>query len=307
MSRAEVGIEQLEAAIHNFPNLMPDTIDLTAFMSEETIHRVKDAKQYRQKLFEMLAAKDNYGQKTPWRKADFFRFREGEMTVWAGFKGHGKSLLLSQVVLDFMTNDASKVFVISPEFQPHQVLHRMIWQAMQRHYTLQEMDEWLNILQRLIWLYDLQGSLKPADVPALCRYAAEKLGVKHILIDSLMKCGIPPDDYQGQKKLVDAVQQVAHKTGCHTHLVAHARKGKDDHTAAGIHDIKGTSEIGDMAENVVVVWRNKPKEQQKDNAEKSQEPDAIFKVESQRNGSGEIGMVPLIYDKHSMTYSEMSQ
>jgi twinkle protein len=307
MKRAGQGITQLDAAIHNFPNLMPENIDLTAFMDEETIHRVKDARQYRQRLYEMLAQKGDAGFKTPWIKADFFRFREAEMTVWAGYKGHGKSLLLSQVLLNMMTNYGAKVFIISPEFQPHQVLHRLIWQGVEGHYSVQEMDEWLSVLSKIMWLYDLQGSLKPNDVPALCRYAAEKLGVNHILIDSLMKCGIPPDDLSGQKRFVDSIQQIAHRTGVHIHLVAHARKGKDDHSAGGIHDIKGTSEIGDMAENVLVVWRNKPKEQQKDNYEKAQEPDALFKVEAQRNGSGEIGQVPLLYNKHSMIYSEMGE
>ena len=161
---------------------------------------------------------------------------------------------------------------------------------------------WLEAVEKNMWLYDQQSSLKPADVVALCRYAVDVHGVDHILIDSLMKCGIPPDDYGAQKKLVDMIQQVAHRNKVHIHLVAHARKGNDDSKIGGLHDVKGSSEICDMAENVIFVWRNKAKEL---GGGKIDEPDCIIKVEAQRNGDGWIGALPLMFNKSNFTFVEM--
>jgi twinkle protein len=160
---------------------------------------------------------------------------------------------------------------------------------------------WLEAVDESLWLYDQQSSLKPADVVALCRYAVEVHGVDHILIDSLMKCGIPPDDYGAQKKLVDMIQQVAHKSKCHIHLVAHARKSNDDTKIGGLHDVKGSSEICDMAENVIFVWRNKVKEL---GGGKAEEPDCIVKIEAQRNGDGWIGTLPLYMNRSNFTFQD---
>jgi twinkle protein len=173
-----------------------------------------------------------------------------------------------------------------------------------RHPSNDEFDEFFEVMKKCLWVYDQQRSIKPNTIIPLCRYAVEKLGVKHILIDSLMKCGISPEDYGAQKQFVDRLQNIAHISDVHIHLVAHARKGKDDHAIGSLHDIKGTSEIADMAENVVFVWRNKNKELHPGDESKSKEPDAIIKVEAQRNGDGWIGEVNLNYDKFSMKFKD---
>jgi twinkle protein len=232
-----------------------------------------------------------------------FEFRKSELTIWSGFKGHGKSLVISQVLENFIST-GEKVFIISPEFPAIRVLHRMMMQSLGvRNMNLQNVVEWLMAIEDNLWLYDQQSSLKPIEVIAACRYAHETFGVNHILIDSLMKCGIGTEDYTGQKKFVDSLQQVAHKNGIHIHLVAHARKQQDDGKIGGLHDVKGASEIADMAENVIFIWRNKQKEQSKD-VSKQAEPDCIVKIEAQRNGDGWIGTIPLYFDKSNFTFKE---
>lgn len=56
-----------------------------------------------------------------------------------------------------------------------------------------------------------------------------------------MKCGISPEDYGKQKHFfVDAVQQIAHRSKAHVHLVAHGKKGGGDEKIGSVHDVKGT-------------------------------------------------------------------
>ncbi len=301
MNRAEKGREQIENVIHHFPNMVPDTVDLSAFMDEEKLHRVRDASHYADKLRELIDGKGEYGNSLPWKGFNgLFELRPAEMTLWAGFKGHGKSLLASQV-LEHLIRDGQKVFIISPEFPPHRVLFRMMVQGLDTRYPAPEMlDNWIKKLSKQLWIYDQQKSLSPRDVPALCRYAIQTFGVNHILIDSLMKCGVSPEDYGEQKKLVDTIQQVAHNTNAHIHLIAHLRKGKSDEEIGGLHDVKGASEIADLCENVIIVWRNKKQEI----AQTKNEPDAVIKVEAQRNGDGWIGKRLLSYNQHGMKFSE---
>lgn len=289
-------------ALMNFKNILHEDLDISKWMDEEQKVRVAKPEHYIDKFMDMIYGHIELGQSTPWGSTEGkFSFREQELTVWTGFKGHGKSLVISQAIESFIA-DHKKVFIISPEFPPHRVLHRMMTQSVGVENLTSEIAwKWLDAINDLVWLYDQQSSLRPIEVIALCRYAVEELGVNHILVDSLMKCGIPPDDYAGQKKFVDTLQQVAHKNPVHIHLVAHARKGSDDHKLAGLHDIKGASDIADLAENVIVVWRNKQKEL---GGGKQEEPDCIVKVEAQRNGDGWIGTIPLWFKKSTFTFHE---
>lgn len=304
MNHAENGVAQLDNAIINFPHMIPDTIDLTAFMSEEQTHRVKSAGAYKDKLLALLDSKGEKGAKSPWETMNKgFIFRESELTIWSGYKGHGKSLVISQAIENFIQN-SQKVFIISPEFPAHRVLHRMLIQGFGIHNQTRDLAErWIDAVNDNLWLYDQQSSLKPSDVPALCRYAVERLGVDHILIDSLMKCGVNTDKgWDGQKTFVDSIQQVVHRSKVHIHLVAHGKKASGgDEKIGGLHDIKGASEIADMAENVIIVWRNKAKEM---GGSTQAAPDCIVKVEAQRNGDGWIGMIPLYFKKSTLTFHE---
>lgn len=286
----------------NFKNILHEDLDISKWMNEDQKVRVAQPEHYFGKFMDMIYGHIDPGHAMPWEFAKGkFAFREQELTVWTGFKGHGKSLVISQIIEQFIA-DQKKVFIISPEFPPHRVLHRMMAQSVGIEYLTPEIAfKWLEAVNDSVWLYDQQSSLRPIDVIALCRYAVEVHGVNHILIDSLMKCGIAPDDYAGQKKFVDTLQQVAHKNPVHIHLVAHARKASDDHKLAGLHDIKGASDIADLAENIIVVWRNKQKEL---GGGKQEEPDCIVKIEAQRNGDGWIGTIPLYFRKSTFTFHE---
>lgn len=295
----------LDQIVQQFPNRL-GKIDLSAYRDDTYEPNVKNASAYRDALLERLRQKEQTGDKSGFASDEHFRFRPFEITIWTGYKGHGKSALLSQVLLGFMQT-GKKVFVCSPEFHPVELLYRFLVQCIgENDPSPEEAMVLMEFLEEHLWLYDVQSSLKPHDVPALCRWVAENIKPDHIVIDSLMKCGLAPDDYSGQKRLVDQIQSVAHQNPLHIHLVAHARKGQSDDKPAKLHDIKGASEIADLAENVLSVWRNKPKEQAQSMGDRSRddEPDAMFVVEAQRNAGGWVGTTNLWYQRAAMIYFE---
>ena len=306
--QSDRGAEQLDRLAGNimqFPNMIGDEIDLSEFMEDDISHRIKPANEYQEAMIRLIVGDDDSqkGQQLPFNSlAGKFELRPYEMTVWVGYKGHGKSALISQMLVWLMKRQ-QKIFIISPEFRPERVLERMLYQFTAcRAVEREDIERFMAWAGKFVWLYDNQASLKPNEVIALSRYAAKKLEVNHILIDSLMKCGMAPDDYAAQKRFVDQVQSVCHKYPLHLHLVAHARKGNNDEAPAKLHDIKGASEIADMAENVVSVWRNKTKE--KFPEDHANEPDASLTVEAQRNSEGWIGKVSLFFDPETILYFE---
>ena len=285
-------------SIEGFRNVIPDSLDLDEYAEVERKQTVRPAGYYRQRVKDSIFRKgEGVGLEMPWLSLrGKVKLRPGELSVWTGYKGHGKSLMLSQVMLHGMV-EGERPLILSPEFRAEMVLERKLRQSRGAILTEQYADEWFAWANQSLWLFDHQGTIDVRTVLSVLRYAREKFGITQAVVDSLMKCGIAPDDFQAQKSFVDALQTFAHDTGCHVHLVAHARKGGSDtkdHKPAEGHDVKGTSEICDMAENVFSVWKNKRKLQAKsvDNPERDGEPDALLLVDAQRNGDW-TGMLKL--------------
>ena len=92
-------------------------------------------------------------------------------------------------------------------------------------------------------------------------YCAEKLGVKLMVIDSLMKCGINEDDLK-QKKFVNKFAVAARDLGIHIFIVAHSRKTASEDEHASKFDVAGSANITNLVDNVLSVHRNKKRERE---------------------------------------------
>lgn len=233
-----------------------------------------------------------------------FDLRPSELTIWAGINGHGKTTFLSHVLLNIMFA-GHKVCLASLEMPPATSMAKMTRQAagvaVPAIGYIQNFHTWTD---GRMWIYDHVGRVDTKRMLGVATYVRKELGIEHLVIDSLMKCGIGTDDYTGQKDFVDALHSIAKDTGLHIHLVAHMRKGESEHKAPDKMDVKGASEIADIADNVVVVWKNKPKHDavEKARAEKEEErreqllgelrgkPDAFVRITKQRHFEWEGSM-----------------
>jgi twinkle protein len=290
-----------------FQGLIPDSLDLSAYIAPEQSYSIRPANAFTDGAIDILSGRtDIKGLPLPWSKAaGLFAFRPGEVTVWTGYKAHGKSMMLSQIMIHAMCH-GERGLIISPEFRPEAVLARKIRQAA----CTGTPDEtfargflrWAG--DGRLFLFDHQGSLSPETVTSVIRYAIDRHQVTHVVVDSLMKCGIAPDDFARQKRFVDDLQSIAHQAGIHLHLVAHARKGENDDKPARLHDVKGTSELCDMAENVLSAWKNKRKLEAQSRGDhcRDSEADALLIVDSQRNGEGWTGAIQLWFHQQSFQF-----
>ena len=273
-----------------FNNLIRDDIDFAAYLkASEAKAMIVPAGAYVDDLWASLrdGAAQCQGDPLPWGKfAGQFALRPKEITAWFGYKGHSKSSVLSEIIASLMVV-GRKALLISPEFPALELLRRKVRQcAASAEPSERYVRSWSAWANKRLWIFDKQSKLNPELVLGVVAYAIQELGIHHIVVDSLMKCGIGSDDYNTQKDFVDRLQHLAHQSAdTHIHLVMHARKSEDDHRPPGIHDVKGASELIDMVENAMSVWMDKRKQIDKDAGKSIEEgrPDVLLTLEAQRN------------------------
>lgn len=241
------------------------------------------------------------------------RFRPGESSLWTGINGHGKSMLLSQIVLSGA--EQGHRFCVAPtEMQPRKWLKRQVIQAtLLAHPPVETIKSFHYWASEWMWLFNVSGKDKPKRALDVFEYAWRRYDITDFVVDSLVKMGFALDDYNGQKDFVELCTDFARDTNTHFHLVAHARKGKSEKEIVGKMDVKGTGAITDLMDNLFTVWRNKNKEEIVNRAEAEdravsdykiyEQPDAMLICDKQRNGDWEKRL-SLWYDKETMQYRD---
>lgn len=300
--------------------ILTDDIDFTYYLREtDAKTHVKPASVWMAELIEKLRTPDHTKKVyLPWEKCQkFFQFRPGEVTLWAGQNGHGKTQVVSQVVLSLMGQD-ERVCVASFEMKPTTTLQRFarMFAGTNPFSPEYQSDTGIDALTSLygefgewsdgkLWLYDQTGTISAEKAIGMARYCAKELGIKHVVIDSLMKCVQGEDDYNGQKSFVDELTALARDNQVHIHLVHHTRKPKDENHMPDKHDNKGSGAITDLVDNVMMVWRNKAKEDawkaSGPRSTKQTEPDGMVNCRKQRNGEHEPS-ITLWFDRDSQQY-----
>jgi len=287
-------------------NFVPDEIDFEAYLAE-TEHKtlVRKASDFDEDLKKSYRRKPGSNRVfLPWEKTmDNFDFRPGEVTLWAGQNGHGKSLITTQVFLSLL-GQSQRVCVASLEMKPQDTLKRMLRMyghmnpnsrdlegdeaALEFDKVADEMLEWAKGL----YFFNKFGNVSEKTILGMVRYCAKELKMQHIFIDNLQKCIRGTDDYSAEKDFVADLFAAAQDTQCHVHLVHHVRKPSKETDLPDKSDIKGAGSITDIVDNVFIVWRNKIKEDDikaKGFTSKMQdEPDAMLLCRKQRHYDGNV-------------------
>lgn len=232
------------------------------------------------------------GPDLPWSKvSDVIRLRPGQLSIWAGRSGSGKSVITGQAILHRLRGQ--RAVIASLEMRPEQTLYRMACQAAGCHPAPSWLAEWLHFLDGKLWIYDQLDSIESDRILGMVHYALGEMGADHVVIDSLTKCGFTRDDYDAQSKFINRLQWAAKRYNKHVHLICHMRKTSGHIQSDGKDDIRGAGEITDLADNVFILSRNREKEaavrKQEQGAslntgemDKIHEPDAFLAVAKNR-------------------------
>lgn len=241
---------------------------------------------------------ESKGQALPFGDSSGLRFIPGEMTVWQGYNGHGKSMVLNQVIIDLAVNKDQVVCLASMEMKIDMLMGRFMKQItgmpnMSRNYR----NHIGEVLTDKVFIYNHLGQEKIDEILDTFAYCRKKYGASHFVIDSLMKCGLKKDDYDAQKTLMEKCTTFIHAYNCHLHLVAHTKKpdrGTGELSMPGKYDVEGASEITNFTDNLIAVLRNKKKEKSVEDAKTDAELenlktmcDATISIQKNRNGQFE--------------------
>lgn len=290
----------MDEAIRNAQSLEPDGLRKPTDFTEAVIA-----------LF-WPADGEHIGYRTPYGKLGTkMLFRPGEMSLWSGASGAGKSQILSDCSVDWISQ-GSRICISSLEMKGAATLKRMCKQL-----TGVDRPTARYIRDALVWLtqglliYDLTGKASADAIIAIFDYARAKYGCDQFIVDSLMRLGVASDDYVGQEKAIFRLVDWTISSSVHLHVVAHSRKGGSTAGAPETEDIKGAMEIGANAFNILTVWRNRQMEDdicklKDDSAEaaermRQENPGVILNIAKQRNGDFE-GKVGLWFDTDTYRY-----
>lgn len=235
------------------------------------------------------------GAKTPFDKLDGkLGFRSSEVTMWSGYNGHKKSMLLGQFAMEFI-KQKERVCIGSFEMKPISTITRMTRQfSGVKNPSYEEFANFMSFAADELYIFDHLGGINQDRLFGIIHYCSKELNVKHFIIDSLMKVVSGEDDYNQQKDFIVKLCQTAQQTNTHIHLVHHVRDG-DESKVSTRYQAKGSKTIGDNVHNSIIVWSNKHNDPDM--------PDAVLKCDKQREGEWE-GKLALTFDKESLVFSQ---
>lgn len=261
---------------------------------------IRPAMSYVSSVIDSFNGKDaeETGDCLPWHKThNLFRYRPGEVTIVAAINGHRKSTTTGQVMLPVLAK-GTRVAIASWEMSPTKSLKRLARQAIgNSHPTDQYLERFLTkFAGDRLWYWDQLGSVPPKRVLGFVRYCMETMKCKHVVLDSLMKIDLPESGYDAadkQKEFVNSLCSLAKAFNGHIHLVTHITKASNRFDELNRSSVYGTGRIVDQADNLIILWDNKDRHQEKRKPENMRNtkimdmPDFMLSIQKQRNGEFE--------------------
>ncbi len=242
-----------------------------------TPERLRGIYDFEQEIWEKFHAtgREQLGYVLPWGNSHGsslpFRFRLGEVTVWTGHNGHGKSQVLNHILVD-MAWQGLRSIICSFEMAAPETYRRLIRmvraEAKPAECSREEFRaRCLTPLADKVWVYDHVGMGELKDVLEIALYARRRYNVRVVVVDSLMCLKVQSDEdkYNEQKNFMNALTAFAAENQMHIILVAHSKKldvkGNKEHHIPRKYDVAGSADISNLAWNVCIIWRNKKKEE----------------------------------------------
>ncbi len=203
-------------------------------------------------------------------------FYAGQLSLWTGERGRGKSTLLGQLLLEAVDQGAT-VCAYSGELAAEQF---KLWLTIQAagpgHVGVYEdketgrkmaavaesvrkrIDEWWD---RRFFLYDIGSASSHSEDSILQVFdnARRCYGAEVFLVDNIMTVGLKHsrdgDYFRAQSNFAGRLAAFAKQGGVHVHLVAHPRKADKGRKALQMDDIGGSGDLPNRADNVFALSR----------------------------------------------------
>lgn len=244
------------------------------------------------------------GTPTGWTDLDHLLggWRDGEVTLVTGDTGTGKTTLASQAAL--IQAQAGRGVLMCPfELGPVRQVGKWVRQHLGQPPVGVERKQVTDCLEKLVdlplWMYSARGELDIETVRQTLLYSIHRLGTRFVVLDHLhFICG----EGQGERSRLDGLMrvcaEVAVDTGAHILALAHPSKmsrEQGDNAIVQANDLKGSSGLKQLADNVLSVWRPR-NDDRSDVVDTDGLGNAVVYVMKCRSEYGREGAVALRYD-----------
>jgi len=231
-------------------------------------------------------------------------FRPNELTVLTGETSSGKTTF-GAAFLPYVISQNHPVLIASFEMKPHQIQRKIIQMTMGRPFhelTQTEKERGLDVIETLpLHFIDAYGQIGLRELKGAIFQAHRKFQIKLAVLDHLhffLKYSGDQERQAIDQSLRD-IKSWAMNLGVHIILIVHPTKLTYDNKIVHLNDLKGSSGLKQIPDNVLSIWRPR-------------DPDDLKKTKSEiilyvlkcRDDGGDEGKIILIFDKRSQSYGD---
>jgi len=298
--RAEEELARLDAAFAE----EADALDLNRMLAEARSvkheHIVTFADLREQVKMHLLghreAAGMPFGESLPSLTGLLKGHRPGELTIFTGRTGQGKTSVCSQLSLDLAEQgihtlwgsfEVKNILLVSKMLQQHarEGLANCSEGAFEAaSETFQELP---------LWFLSYYGSTKLDDVLSAMEYAAYQFDVRHVVLDNLQFMTSSTQGRDLFSALDNSIHRLRHFAtdyNVHITLVIHPRKD-DESQLLTLSSVFGSAKATQESDNVIILQNN----------------GLIKYLDIRKNRyDGTLGFVPLDFDRATLRFREMT-
>lgn len=223
--------------------------------------------------------------------------RKGELTVFTGPTGSGKTTFISEYALDLCTQGVNTLWG-SFEISNVKLARVMLTQfaVMRLEEQLDKYEEWADRFEDLpLYFMTFHGQQSIKSVIDTMQHAVYVYDVCHVVIDNLQFMmgheQFSSDRIAAQDYIVGAFRKFATDNSCHVTLVIHPRK-EDDDKELQTASIFGSAKASQEADNVMILQDRKL----------VTGPGKRYLQVSKNRFDGDVGVFPLEFNKSSLTF-----
>uniref|UniRef100_A0A8C5R2T6 Twinkle mtDNA helicase n=1 Tax=Leptobrachium leishanense TaxID=445787 RepID=A0A8C5R2T6_9ANUR len=224
--------------------------------------------------------------------------RKGELTVFTGPTGSGKTTFISEYALDLCTQGVSTLWG-SFEINNIRLAKMMLTQfaVLRLEEQLEKYDEWADKFENLpLYFMTFHGQQNIKLVLDTMQHAVYMYDINHVIIDNLQfmmgQENLFTDKFALQDYMVGAFRKFSTDNNCHVTLVIHPRK-EDDDKELQTSSIFGSAKASQEADNVLILQDRKL----------ASGPGKRHLQLAKNRFDGDVGMFAMEFNKSTLTFS----
>ncbi len=197
--------------------------------------------------------------------------RPGEITVISGNTGSGKSTFCLNTALNIAATGEA-VLLGSFEQTIPAIMRKMAQMISGRWWSMREddigntmsiddLDKVVRVFSEMpLYVINVFGQMNTEEFTECVKFARRRLKVRTVILDHIHFM-LKHERADSERIEIDntmlTLKQLTIERDLSCYVVAHPRKKQDENPVIGIEDFRGSSFISQVADNVLVVWRDR--------------------------------------------------